>query len=167
MQEESLIPIPEPLPQPSWTGPEQIVLWQNLYPPSTLERDGIEQINVQLDPAHLTSLHPGQTLILPLPDGAPQVEAIITDTFNDVNGTHNWRTRVQNHLPNASVLITQGSEKTHVAIFTEQGSYTLIADNKTGQASLVDEGKLIARQAPVDDGVVLHEHPELTPPLAP
>lgn len=104
---------------------------------------------------------------MPLPDGAPEVHALITDTFNDATGTHNWRASVQNDLPNASVLITQGAEQTHIAIFTEQGSYTLIADNKTGKATLVDEGKLIARQALVDDGVVLHEHPELTPPLSP
>ncbi len=161
----SAIPIPGPLPQTLWAGPEQIVLWKNQYPPSTSEQDGIEQINLQLDPAHLVSLHPGQTLILPLPDGAPEVRALVTHTFNDVNGTHNWRAQVQNDLPNASVLITQGSEKTHIAIFTEQASYTLIADNKTGKATLVDEGKLIARQAMVDDGVVVQEHPEVTPPL--
>ena len=104
---------------------------------------------------------------MPLPDGAPEVHALITDTFNDVTGTHNWRASVQNDLPIASVLITQGEQQTHIAIFTEQGSYTLIADNKTGKATLVDEGKLIARQALVDDGVVLHEHAELTPPLTP
>lgn len=143
------------------------MLWENSLPPVTRQQDGIEQILVQLDPAHLASLHPGQTLVMPLPDGAPEVHALITDTFNDVTGTHNWRASVQNDLPNASVLITQGEQQTHIAIFTEQGSYTLIADNKTGKATLVDEGKLIARQALVDDGVVLHEHAELTPPLTP
>lgn len=142
-------------------------MWENSLPPVTRQQDGIEQILVQLDPAHLASLHPGQTLVMPLPDGAPEVHALITDTFNDVTGTHNWRASVQNDLPNASVLITQGEQQTHIAIFTEQGSYTLIADNKTGKATLVDEGKLIARQALVDDGVVLHEHAELTPPLTP
>jgi hypothetical protein len=142
-----------------------VVLWQNKSSPVTSEQDGIEQILLQLDPSHLASLHPGQTLVMPLPDGAPEVQALITDTFNDVSGTHNWRTSIQNDLPNASVLITQGREHTHIAIFTEQGSYTLIADNNTGKATMVDEGKLIARQALVDDGVVLHEHPELTPPL--
>lgn len=143
------------------------MLWENSLPSVTRQQDGIEQILVQLDPAHLASLHPGQTLVMPLPDGAPEVHALITDTFNDVTGTHNWRASVQNDLPNASVLITQGEQQTHIAIFTEQGSYTLIADNKTGKATLVDEGKLIARQALVDDGVVLHEHAELTPPLTP
>ncbi|HEY6527604.1 MAG TPA: hypothetical protein VIZ65_02835 [Cellvibrionaceae bacterium] len=150
-----------------WTGPERVVLWQNKIPPNTLQQDGIEQIIVQLDPQHLASLHPGQTLILPLPDGAPEVQALITDTFNDATGTHNWRAEIQNGLANASVFITQGSTQTHIAIFTEQGSYTLIADNKTGKATLVDEGKLIARQALVDDGVVLQAHPETTPPLTP
>ncbi|MFO1369558.1 MAG: hypothetical protein U1F46_11235 [Marinagarivorans sp.] len=143
------------------------MLWENSVPPVSRQQDGIEQILVQLDPAHLASLHPGQTLVMPLPDGAPEVHALITDTFNDVTGTHNWRASVQNDLPNASVLITQGEQQTHIAIFTEQGSYTLIADNKTGKATLVDEGKLIARQALVDDGVVLHEHAELIPPLTP
>lgn len=150
-----------------WSGPERVILWQNKSPPITQQHDGIEHILVQLDPQHLSSLHPGQTLVMPLPDGAPEVHALITDTFNDVAGTHNWRAQVQNGLPNASVFITQGSEQTHIALFTEQGSYTLIADNKTGKATLVDEGKLIARQAMVDDGVVLHEHPETTPPLTP
>lgn len=144
-----------------------MVLWANQYPPITQQEDGIEQLVLQLDPQHLASLHPGQTLVMPLPDGAPEVHALITDTFNDATGTHNWRASVQNDLPNASVMITQGSTQTHIAIFTEQGSFTLIADNKTGKATLVDEGKLIARQALVDDGVVLHEHPELTPPLSP
>jgi hypothetical protein len=150
-----------------WSGPAQLVLWQNNYPPVVEQAGGIEQILVQLNPQHLASLHPGQTLILPLPEGAPEVHALVTETFNDATGTHNWRAEVQNDVPNASVLITQGSVQTHIAIFTERGSYTLIADNKTGRASLVDEGKLIARQAMLDDGVVLQEHPNTAPPITP
>jgi hypothetical protein len=161
------IPVPAPTEHVPWSGPDQVVLWQNPTPSVVVQQDGIEQLLIQVDPQHLASLHPGQTLVLPLPEGAPEVHALITDTFNDALGTHNWRAEIQNGLPNASVLITQGNAQTHIAIFTERGSYTLIADNKTGKATLVDEGKLIARQALVDDGVVLHEHPELTPPIIP
>lgn len=161
------IPVPEALQRVPWAGPEQVVLWQNPTHPNVELHDGIEHAIVQIDPAHLSSLHPGQTLIMPLPDGAPEVHAVITETFNDAVGTHNWKTRVQNDLSNASVLITQGDQQTHIAVFTEAGSYTLIADNKTGRATLVDEGKLIARQAQFDDGVVLQEHPISLPPITP
>lgn len=161
------IPLPDALQRVPWAGPEQLVLWQNPSHPNVEVHEGIEHIIVQIDPTHLTSLHPGQTLIMPLPDGAPEVHAVITETFNDAVGTHNWKTQVQNELPNASVLITQGDLQTHIAVFTEAGSYTLIADNKTGRATLVDEGKLIARQAQFDDGVVLQEHPTSLPPITP
>ncbi|MEY4590262.1 MAG: hypothetical protein RL497_2338 [Pseudomonadota bacterium] len=161
------IPVPQPLDRVPWAGPERVVLWQNSSPPVIEQRDGVEHLVLQLNPLHLTSLHPGQTLILPLPEGAPEVHALITNTFNDAEGTHNWNAIIQNDVPSASVLITQGKTQTHIAIFTERGSYTLIADNNTGKATLVDEGKLIARQAWVDDGVVLHEHHEIEPPLTP
>jgi len=162
-----LVSVPAPLNEVPWSGPETLVLWDNQNPTTRTQVDGIEQIEVRLKPQDLRSFRPGQTLVLPLPDGGPEVQALITDTFNDVNGTYNWKAVVQNGLPNASVLITQGQQQTHIAIFTEQGSYTLVADNVSGRATLVDEGKLIARQAMVDDGVVLQEHHELTPPLTP
>jgi hypothetical protein len=163
----STLPVPEAAQTIPWTGPEELVLWQNAAHPQVEQKDGIEQIIVQINPQDLVSLHPGQTLVMPLPDGASQVRALITQTFNDALGTYNWKAQVQNDLPNASVFIVQGSQQTHIAIFTEAGSYTLIADNKTGRATLVDEGKLIARQAQFDDGVVVQEHATFIPPLMP
>lgn len=161
------MPIPREEAFTPWSGPDQLVLWENPAKAIVEYQDGIEHLIVQIDPQHLAGFRPGQTLVMPLPDGGPEVQALITSTFNDAMGTHNWQAQVQNDLPSASVLITQGPEQTHIALFTEKGSYTLVADNKTGRATLVDEGKLIARQVEFEDGIVLAEHPDFTPPIMP
>lgn len=158
--------IPESVEESSRNWPDTVRLWQTAENDSSTIIDGMPATRLQVNPERLSQLHVGQTLSLEIPHEGITFEAKIASTHNDPGGVKVWRADIADGLDEAGVIISQGKIQTHLIIASEQGNYSVVIDNKTGESTLIDEGEINARQAPFDDGIVVGPPDESTlPPI--
>lgn len=144
--------------------PAQVRLWDTMENDAPTTIDGVPATRLHVDPERLRQLHVGQTLELDIPHEGTTFEAKIASTHNDPGGVKVWRAELADGLEEAGVIITQGKVQTHLVIASEQGNYSVVIDNKTGESTLIDEAEINARQAPFDDGIVVGPPDESTLP---
>jgi hypothetical protein len=146
--------LPEPLVDEGVVNRDEIELWQLPETEIEVTVDDLPAVKFDLDPAVLTSLHVGQIVRFPLPEGAGDIEAEILQTYNDPAGIQVWKGKVRNDVHQASLIITRGHVQTHIVIATTQGNYSAVVDNRSGDGTLINESTIHSRQLPYDDGIV-------------
>lgn len=146
------LPVPE-VAAPAPEGPAGLELWQAPTAAASTDLDGIPALVVRVDPKILHSLHVGQTLLLNVDDAGTQIAAEVASTYNDPQGVQVWQGSVKGGLPGSSLVIAQGQAQTHLLVTSEQGTYSAVIDHVTGEATIVDEGALMAGQASFDDAI--------------
>lgn len=147
------MPLPEPIPQ----APRQprAELWQvNAKDPST-EVDGIPATRVDVEPQLLEGMHVGQELTLPIPGLNRSVTARITTTHNQLNNVEVFKGPITDGHPKDNVIITRGQTNTYVVVATREGVYSATINNRTGSATLTDEGDINEGILPGDDSITV------------
>lgn len=146
-------PLPAPISTTNNPPPDRIHLWQTPEADASVSIDGVPGVRLQVNPEHLRQLHLGQTLVLDLPDSSTPIESALTDTYNDPGGVEVWQGYIDGEVDEAAVIISRGKTHTHMIIASEQGNYSVVIDNQTGESTLIDEGYIQDRQAPIDDAI--------------
>ncbi len=160
------LPVPAPVDDSTQALPDTVHLWQPEENDPNTTVDGLPATRLRVDPERLRQFHVGQTLTLEIPQEGTAFEAQITSTHNNPTGVKVWRADIADALEEAGVIITQGKLQTHMVIASEQGNYSVVIDNKTGESTLIDESEINARQAPFDDGIAVGPPEESTlPPI--
>lgn len=152
IRDEEIIHPPEDL-SDSAPKPSDIRLWQLPQSVTELVIDGVRAAQLSVDLRQLASLHVGQMVRFELPHNRGEVEAKITDTYNDP-GAQVWKGSIAGDTQHAVVIISRGAVETHVIIASTQGNFSAVIDNHSGLTTLIDEGAIRERQLPFDDGVV-------------
>lgn len=114
-------------------------------------------MRLQVNPDHLRQLRLGQTLILDIPDSNVLIESELTDTYNDPGGVQVWQGHINGEVDEAAVIVSRGKTHTHLIIASEQGNYSVVINNQTGESTFIDEGIIQDRQAPIDDAVYVDQ----------
>ena len=140
-----------------------IVLWSDLTDAKDIEINTVKAKQFDVDPSLLEQFHVGQNIEFETLGGQQTLNSRLTSTSNQLGGVAVWKGQIKNGHPNDNVIITRGKIETHVVVSTTEGTYTTIIDNKTGSATLVDEGEIIAGQLPTEDGIYV-EGIDDTPP---
>lgn len=147
------MPLPEPIQRP----PRQprAELWQvDANTPAT-QVDGIPATRISVEPQLLDGMHVGQQVTLPIPALNRSVTARITSTHNQLNNVEVFKGPITDGHPKDNVIITRGQTNTYVVVATREGVYSAIIDNRTGNATLTDEGDINEGIQPGDDSVTV------------
>lgn len=145
--------VPAPTSEPGDTPDARVQLWQMPEADASVSIDGIPGVRLQVNPNHLRQLRLGQTLLLDIPGNHSTIEAELTDTYNDPGGVQVWQGHIDGEVDEAAVIITRGKSHTHLVIASENGNYSVVIDNQSGESTFIDEGDINERQAPIDDGI--------------
>lgn len=146
-----------PLPEPIQRAPRQprAELWQvNATDPST-EVNGIPATRISVAPQLLDGMHVGQEVTLPIPALNRSVTAKITSTHNQLNNVEVFKGPITDGHPKDNVIITRGQTSTYVVVATREGTYSATIDNRTGNATLTDEGDINEGIQPGDDSITV------------
>ncbi|ENO15381.1 hypothetical protein J057_08521 [Marinobacter nanhaiticus D15-8W] len=144
-----------PLPEPIQRAPRQprAELWQvDTKDPST-EVNGIPATRISIAPQLLDAMHVGQEVTLPIPALNRSVTAKITSTHNQLDNVEVFKGPVTDGHPKDNVIITRGQTSTYVVVATREGTYSATIDNRTGNATLTDEGDITEGIHPGDDSI--------------
>lgn len=146
-----------PLPEPIQRAPRQprVELWRvNATDPST-EVNGIPATRISVAPQLLDGMHVGQEVTLPIPALNRSVTAKITSTHNQLNNVEVFKGPITDGQPKDNVIITRGQTSTYVVVATREGTYSATIDNRTGNATLTDEGDINEGIQPGDDSMTV------------
>ena len=155
---------PDPTGDDPSNWPDTVEFWSVDGHFSATEIDGVPATVLQIDSENLQRLRVGQTLIFPIPHLRSALEAQVLSTYNDPLGVKVWQGDLADSHPDAGFILSQGEHETHLVIFSETGSFSAVINNITGQATLIDEGEILSRQAHIDDGILLEPAEEMSPP---
>lgn len=136
------MPLPEPVHHPKWPPQQRVELWQvDAADPDTTV-DGIPATKMTVEPKLLSSMHVGQEVTLPIPALNRSVTATLTSTHNQINNVEVFKGPITDGSDKDNVIITRGKTNTHVIVATREGVFSATIDNRTGNATLTDEGDI-------------------------
>ncbi|MGQ7273283.1 hypothetical protein [Marinobacter sp. V034] len=145
------MPLPEPVHHPKWPPQQRVELWQvDAADPDTTV-DGIPATKMTVEPELLSSMHVGQEVTLPIPALNRSVTATLTSTHNQINNVEVFKGPITDGNDKDNVIITRGKTNTHVIVATREGVFSATIDNRTGSATLTDEGDINGRIDTGDD----------------
>ncbi|WP_148864676.1 biofilm-associated metzincin protease inhibitor BamI [Marinobacter fonticola] len=147
------MPLPEPIPRAS--RQPQAELWQVSTNAPATQVDGIPATRISVQPRVLDTMHVGQEVTLPIPNLNRSVTAKITSTHNQLNNVEVFKGPITDGHPKDNVIITRGQTSTYVVVATREGVYSATIDNRTGNATLTDEGDINEGIQPGDDSVTV------------
>lgn len=139
-----------------------VSLWQSEANPEKTEVDGFPAVQLQADPEALASLHVGQQLAMPLPELGRTVTARLDGTHNQLNDIQVFRGPVTGGHEKDNVVVTRGKTATYVVISTNEGVYSAVINNQTGEATLTSEADIHDNLAGEDDAIPVpgvEQHP--------
>lgn len=133
--------------------PSEVDLWRvNKSSPDT-RVDGHPAKQLRTDPVLIEQFHVGQKLNMYIPQRDMDVEARLESTRNQSANVHIFQGKLLNGNDQGSLLVARGKIETHVTISTNEGTYSAIIDNETGDTVLLDEGDITVNQVPIEDGI--------------
>ncbi|MGP4845271.1 hypothetical protein ACTXGQ_14130 [Marinobacter sp. 1Y8] len=149
------MPLPEPVHHPKWPPQQHVELWQvdSSDPDTTV--DGIPATKMTVEPELLSSMHVGQEVTLPIPALNRSVTATLTSTHNQLNNVEVFKGPITDGNDKDNVIITRGKTNTHVIVATREGVFSATIDNRTGAATLTDEGDINGMIDGGDDSVTV------------
>lgn len=154
-----------PLPEaaPTQAAPDHLQLWDGPFRPG--RADQVSALEFKVDPRNLERLRTGQVLSFTLGDQRQPISAELRSTANPSPEVRTWQGAVLDREPQDNLIIARGPRQTHITVFTDATTYSVVVDNTTGEATLVDEGDLHEITVPYEDGIALPEVPDTLPPL--
>ena len=147
------MPLPEPIQRPA--RQPRVELWQVDAKNASTEINGIPATRISVAPRLLEGMHVGQEVTLPIPALNRSVTAKITSTHNQLNNVEVFKGPITDGDPKDNVIITRGQTNTYVVVATREGTYSATIDNRTGNATLTDEGDINEGIHPGNDSVTV------------
>lgn len=154
--------LPEPTSNAARNARPVISLWQSEANPEKTEVDGFPAIQLQADPEALATLHVGQQLAMPVPELGRTVTARLDGTHNQLNDIQVFRGPVTGGHEKDNVVVTRGKTATYVVISTNEGVYSAVINNQTGETTLTSESDIHDNLAGEDDAIPVpgvEQHP--------
>lgn len=155
------VPLPEAV--PTQVGPDHLQLWDGPFRSTRAAQ--VNALEFQVDPRDLEQLRTGQVVSFTLGDQRQPISAELQTTANPSPEVQTWQGAVLDREPQDNLIIARGPRQTHITVFTDATTYSVVVDNTTGEATLVDEGDLHEITVPYEDGIALPEVPDTLPPL--
>jgi hypothetical protein len=122
---------------------QALSLWQQAdQDNNVISPDQLRIERVIADPAVLNQLEVGRKINFFIPHTYETVSARITAQQPSNNGVKVYDITLNDNIPLTGAQIVRGKKSTEATVITEQGTYTVSIDNKTGEGSIIDDSDL-------------------------
>ncbi len=138
---------------PAFGAPPVVALWQAAPDAPTTTTDGFPTTRLQADPQALQGFHVGQQVELQIPELNRTVTARLASTHNQMNNIQVFKGPVSGGQESENVIVTRGAKSTYVVLSTNEGVYSAVINNRSGETVLTSEADIADSLAGQDDAI--------------